>query len=494
MVELQILSKVYDDLQKIVSKNQFTFFIGLEIKNIPTILYYHTIDIDFKKKNPPSQNNIETKKIDTIESQFEPFRKYYPLNTKIIGISRHYDSQISPNIYFFGEDGRFYNFENTFIEFEVINKINLNVLYLIGNIYSIDSEKRIKYTNGSMNHLLMDALESTQTNINTLGSNTEENIIVGHIMENVVDCVFFERTYSVHFCLLLSKNNLKTKKFVKTLDTYLTEYLALACDTSFFYFDDQHKIPVNSELETIEKNHLFPSRFHLDFNIIEIETICRRLCNVHLSSKFDETMTHGIEGDYIYFHYKQDDENDIGWGCAYRSLQLLISYVVLNNKQLYHRFREFTNTPEMFCLNIKQIQELLVEIGDKDCSFIDSNQWIGSVECSFILQRLFDGSIECVLKYINFSDLNDVLDVIQLLQRHFSENHSPIMMASGQYAYTMLGINTNSRQNPQFLIADPHYVGKDIVENVVKGGGVRWVKRSFFAKDSNTTLCLFKLT
>ena len=33
-----------------------------------------------------------------------------------------------------------------------------------------------------------------------------------------------------------------------------------------------------------------------------------------------------VNGSYLYFHYMQDSFNDNGWGCAYRSLQTLLSY------------------------------------------------------------------------------------------------------------------------------------------------------------------------
>jgi hypothetical protein len=38
-----------------------------------------------------------------------------------------------------------------------------------------------------------------------------------------------------------------------------------------------------------------------------------------------------VKGDYLYYHYLQDGVNDNGWGCAYRSLQTLISHHLLNH-------------------------------------------------------------------------------------------------------------------------------------------------------------------
>ena len=42
---------------------------------------------------------------------------------------------------------------------------------------------------------------------------------------------------------------------------------------------------------------------------------------------------------------------------------------------------------------IREIQQSLVEIGDKDPSFIESREWIGAIELSFVLDKLLGVSI-----------------------------------------------------------------------------------------------------
>ncbi len=39
---------------------------------------------------------------------------------------------------------------------------------------------------------------------------------------------------------------------------------------------------------------------------------------------------HLVKGTYSYHHYLQDGFNDDGWGCAYRSLQTIISWFRYN--------------------------------------------------------------------------------------------------------------------------------------------------------------------
>ena len=64
----------------------------------------------------------------------------------------------------------------------------------------------------------------------------------------------------------------------------------------------------------------------------------------------------------------QDRASDDGWGCAYRSLQTIVSWF---------RLQGYTSaaTPTH-----KEIQQALVDLGDKPPSFVGSRKWIGSME------------------------------------------------------------------------------------------------------------------
>lgn len=96
------------------------------------------------------------------------------------------------------------------------------------------------------------------------------------------------------------------------------------------------------------------------------------LMNVHegLSSDLKEGTVSLVDGDYEYRHYMQDKMNDNGWGCAYRSLQTIISW-----------FRLQGYTQEGVPTH-REIQQALVDVGDKETSFVGSNKWIGSQEVS----------------------------------------------------------------------------------------------------------------
>lgn len=64
-----------------------------------------------------------------------------------------------------------------------------------------------------------------------------------------------------------------------------------------------------------------------------------------------------------------------GWGCAYRSLQTLVSWFQLNH---------YISAP---IPNHRDIQKILVDARDKPESFIGSKQWIGSIELMLCLEK-----------------------------------------------------------------------------------------------------------
>ena len=56
------------------------------------------------------------------------------------------------------------------------------------------------------------------------------------------------------------------------------------------------------------------------------------LTNVHLEATLPEGELVAFEvvrGDYEYWHYGCDELDDRGWGCGYRTLQTLASWILL---------------------------------------------------------------------------------------------------------------------------------------------------------------------
>jgi hypothetical protein len=98
-----------------------------------------------------------------------------------------------------------------------------------------------------------------------------------------------------------------------------------------------------------------------------------------IRDEIDET-TDTVRGTLTFYHYICDGQDDRGWGCGYRTLQTLCSWI-MNNKDEHS-----TSTVP----SITKIQEILVDLEDKPPSFIKSNQWIGTYEATIVLSQLYD--------------------------------------------------------------------------------------------------------
>lgn len=129
-----------------------------------------------------------------------------------------------------------------------------------------------------------------------------------------------------------------------------------------------------------------------------------------------------VDGIYSYHHYMQDNFDDDGWGCAYRSLQTLISWF---------RHQGYAATP---IPTHHQIQKCLVEMGDKEKSFIGSKQWIGSTEVGYVLQK--SCNVEC--KFLSLSSGEEMENKGRELAHHFKTNGTPIMIGNFQLLFPFI--------------------------------------------------------
>ncbi|XP_078435786.1 peptidase C78, ubiquitin fold modifier-specific peptidase 1/ 2 isoform X2 [Wolffia australiana] len=170
-----------------------------------------------------------------------------------------------------------------------------------------------------------------------------------------------------------------------------------------------------------------------------------------------------------------------GWGCAYRSLQTIVSWFRLQN---------YTSIEVP---SHREIQQALVEIGDKELSFVGSHEWIGAIELSFVLDKLL--GVSC--RIMNVRSGAELPEKCRELAMHFETQGTPVMIGGGVLAYTLLGVDYNDVTGDcAFLILDPHYTGIDEVKRVVNGGWCGWKKavdsrgKSFFLSDKFYNLLL----
>ncbi|XP_039252125.2 ufm1-specific protease 2-like [Styela clava] len=182
-----------------------------------------------------------------------------------------------------------------------------------------------------------------------------------------------------------------------------------------------------------------------------------------------------VSGLYGYHHYMQDRIDDNGWGCAYRSCQTIVSWF---------RYQGYTLSPVP---SHKEIQQALVDVGDKPKKFVGSRLWIGSIEINNVLNHLLD-----VTSKIMFVSRGSELAMKgRELANHFEEQGTPVMIGGGVLAHTILGVCFSEiTGETKFLILDPHYTGSEDIKTIQSKGWCGWKGPDFWDQTAYYNLCL----
>ncbi|XP_056013009.1 ufm1-specific protease 2-like [Ostrea edulis] len=182
-----------------------------------------------------------------------------------------------------------------------------------------------------------------------------------------------------------------------------------------------------------------------------------------------------VQGLYSYHHYMQDRFDDNMWGCAYRSLQTLVSWFQLQG---------YTNKP---IPTHREIQQALVDVGDKEPKFVGSRQWIGSMEVSYCLDHII--GITSRIAFV--SEGSELVTKGRELAQHFEVQGTPVMIGGGVLAHTILGVDFNEvTGDVKFLILDPHYTGAEDLKVILDKGWCGWKGMEFWDKTAHYNMCL----
>ena len=345
---------------------------------------------------------------------------------------------------------------------KIIENIKITDLEIkddLNSNFNIETIGIISSTNSQNTELFKTMLLQTKENIQKLFSK-ENNITQNNILyNNLYNSTPFSLTTFTPINItnntisINSKQNSEIEDQIKLSKTY--HIIA----TSFFNFCPL----INSPSEKKVYEHLLNPH-------LSISNINKQPENSHIIRAL-------VKGNYHYYHYNQDNFNDAGWGCAYRSLQTLFSWFILNTSIGYGK-----KVP-----TIPEIQTILVKLGDKDKNIINSNNWIGAIEVNLVLNELL--GIENQILYVpSGADLNSKG---RELLYHFQTNGTPVMVGGGVYAYTILGVDYDKVKGEcKFLILDPHYTGEDDVKSIVNRGWCNWKNIDLFKKENFYNLCL----
>ncbi|XP_053712999.1 ufm1-specific protease 2 [Synchiropus splendidus] len=182
-----------------------------------------------------------------------------------------------------------------------------------------------------------------------------------------------------------------------------------------------------------------------------------------------------VQGVYSYHHYMQDRMDDNGWGCAYRSLQTICSW-----------FQQQGHVDHAVPTH-REIQQALVDVGDKPKAFVGSRQWIGSFEVQAVLNQLFG----VTSKIMFVSQGSELASKGRELANHFLTEGTPVMIGGGVLAHTILGVAWSEVTGQiRFLILDPHYTGAEDLQVITDKGWCGWKGPDFWDQTAYYNLCL----
>lgn len=110
----------------------------------------------------------------------------------------------------------------------------------------------------------------------------------------------------------------------------------------------------------------------------------------------DKFSQYYVKGLYEYYHYGDHNFNDQGWGCAYRSLESLLSWFRLQQKLNLHSVPTVSE--------IQNIIDLIDCTSDQKLS--NSKNWIGATEVSWVVKKLT--GFDC--RILHIKDGKDIVE------------------------------------------------------------------------------------
>jgi len=185
---------------------------------------------------------------------------------------------------------------------------------------------------------------------------------------------------------------------------------------------------------------------------------------------------HLLQGPLRYYHYGIDGFADFGWGCGYRTVQSMFSWLSVGAPP-----------------SIPDIQEILARAHPD--AYAGKRGWIGVADAVIILDVMLGAPLAVW-------DLKSGAEISRLLPElavHFDTGGGPIMIGGGSdvYSKTLVGVfDGGCTHASALLIWDPHYPGKasltSDVQELWDNGWVAWKSLDTLRADSFYNLGLVR--
>lgn len=217
--------------------------------------------------------------------------------------------------------------------------------------------------------------------------------------------------------------------------------------------------------------------------------VCSLLSNPHsgLPSPLEAGRTELVKGDYLYYHYGCDGFDDRGWGCGYRTLMTLASWIRGQKAQSSdNTLASLAPVPSNH-----KVQEILVQIQDKPSSFTGTKEWIGCIETGLVLDELY--GVPC--RILHSPSGSKLQEHVSALLQHFTSFGSPVMMGGDQdnLSKGIMGV-CHGDGGTYLLVVDPHFWGEARDPSSLQASGwVSWKALKDFSEESFYNLCVPQL-
>lgn len=116
-------------------------------------------------------------------------------------------------------------------------------------------------------------------------------------------------------------------------------------------------------------------------------------------------------------------QSSLGTGKSIAIPKIPIVHCLVDFDELSSRLQGYT---DKLVPSHRDIQKILVDIGDKSSNFIGSKQWIGSTEVGFVLETL----LGIAVKVLCASSGEEMSSLASSLAYHFQTQGTPVMIGN----------------------------------------------------------------
>ena len=147
---------------------------------------------------------------------------------------------------------------------------------------------------------------------------------------------------------------------------------------------------------------------------------------------------HLLRGALRYHHYGVDGFADHGWGCGYRTVQSMFSWLA----------------PDLPAPSIPAMQRTLAQAG----SGVGPRGFIGAVDAVVLL----DEHASVVIRHLRPGE--DRSSLAPELSAHFDSGGGPVMVGGSSDVYSKTVVGVREGTPAALLVLDPHYAGQALAQ------------------------------